>query len=158
MVELDLLFIAGLLFCLLAVAGAVALRLDQSVIPAYIVVGILVGPYAPSINGISLRLVENPDLVRLLADLGVVLLLFFVGVELSLGQLLSTRRKFLRAGAVDIGISFPLGFGLGVWFGFTWLEAGFVALIFSTSRQSSSRSRSSIRGGSSIQRVRRFSA
>lgn len=129
MVELTLLFTAGALFLSLAVAGALARRLGQSVIPAYIAVGVLLGPYAPSVGGVSLTLVESPALVRLLADLGVVLLLFFVGLELSLEQLFSNRADFLRAGAVDIGISLPLGFGLGLAFGFTLLEAAFVALI-----------------------------
>lgn len=129
MVEFNLLFSAGTLLLLLAGAGALALRVKQSVIPAYIVVGILIGPYAPAVGGISLTLVDSPALVRLLAELGVVLLLFFVGLELSLDQLFSNRVKFLRAGAVDIGISLPLGVVLGLVFGFTWLEAGFIALI-----------------------------
>jgi CPA2 family monovalent cation:H+ antiporter-2 len=128
-VEFNLLFTAGVLLLLLAGAGALALRVKQSVIPAYIIVGILIGPYAPSVGGVSLTLVDSPALVRLLAELGVVLLLFFVGLELSLDQLFSNRVKFLRAGAVDIGISLPLGVVLGLAFGFTWLEAGFIALI-----------------------------
>nr|WP_283102353.1 cation:proton antiporter [Haloplanus sp. XH21] len=114
---------------MLAAAGALALRLEQSVIPAYIVVGVLVGPFAPSLGGVSLTLVDNPDTVRLLAELGVVLLLFFVGLELSLEQLFSNRIQFLRAGAADVGISLPLGLVLGLAFGFTWLEAAFIALI-----------------------------
>lgn len=129
MIGSNLLFTAGVLLVLLAVAGGIALRLDQSVIVAYIVVGLLVGPYAPSVAGISPTLIESPAFVRLLADLGVVLLLFFVGLELSLDQLFANRTRFLRAGAVDVGISLPLGFGLGLAFGFTWLEAGFIALI-----------------------------
>jgi CPA2 family monovalent cation:H+ antiporter-2 len=128
-VEFNLLFTAGVLLLLLAGAGALALRVKQSVIPAYIIVGILIGPYAPSVGGVSLTLVDSPALVRLLAELGVVLLLFFVGLELSLDQLFSNRVKFLRAGSVDIGISLPLGVVLGLAFGFTWLEAGFIALI-----------------------------
>jgi CPA2 family monovalent cation:H+ antiporter-2 len=128
-VEFNLLFTAGVLLLLLAGAGALALRLKQSVIPAYIIVGILIGPYAPSLNGFSLTLIDSPAIVRLLAELGVVLLLFFVGLELSLDQLFSNRVKFLRAGAVDVGISLPLGIVLGLAFGFTWLEAGFIALI-----------------------------
>lgn len=129
MAELNLLLTAGVLLSLLAVAGALALRFEQSVIVAYIVVGMLVGPYAPSVGGISLTLIESPDIVRLLSDLGVVLLLFFVGLELSLEQLLSNRTRFFRAGAVDVGISLPLGVVLGLAFGFTLLEAAFVALI-----------------------------
>jgi CPA2 family monovalent cation:H+ antiporter-2 len=127
--ELSLLVTVGVLLSVLAVAGGLALRLGQSVIPVYIVVGMLVGPSAPSLGGVSLTLVENPDLVRLLAELGVVLLLFFVGLELGIEQLLASRDRFARAGAVDVGISLPLGFGLGLAFGFSWLEAAFLALV-----------------------------
>ena len=56
-------------------------------------------------------------------------LLFFVGLELSLDQLFSNRVGFARAGAMDVGISLPVGFALGLAFGFTWLEAAFIALI-----------------------------
>ncbi|SDN09679.1 monovalent cation:H+ antiporter-2, CPA2 family [Halogranum gelatinilyticum] len=129
MSEFNLLFTAGVLFLLLAGAGALALRLKQSVIPAYIIVGILVGPYAPSLGGLSLTLVDSPAIVRLFAELGVVLLLFFVGLELSLDQVFANRTKFLWAGVADVGISLPLGVVLGLAFGFTWLEAGFIALI-----------------------------
>ncbi|WP_435360983.1 cation:proton antiporter [Haloarchaeobius sp. DFWS5] len=129
MVEPNLLFTAGLVFCLLAVGAAAALRLRQSVIPAYILLGILIGPSAPRIGGVSLTLLDGPSLVRLLAELGVVLLLFFVGLELSLDQLTSNRLQFLRAGAVDVGISLPLGVLLGLAFGFSLLETGFLALV-----------------------------
>ncbi|MXR42347.1 cation:proton antiporter [Halobaculum sp. WSA2] len=129
MVEFTVLLTAGVVLSALAVAGALSLRIGQSVIPAYILVGILVGPAAPSIAGVSLTLLEGPETMRLLADLGVVLLLFFVGLELSLDQLFANRVRFLRAGAADVGISLPLGFVLGLAFGFTWLEAAFLALV-----------------------------
>lgn len=91
--------------------------------------GILIGPFAPSVGGVSLTVVESTELVRLLADLGVVLLLFFVGLELSLASLIRKRSQFLRAGAVDVGVSFPLGVLVGLAFGFTLLESLFVGLI-----------------------------
>ncbi|WP_277555525.1 cation:proton antiporter [Halobaculum limi] len=126
---LGLLLTVGILFTALALAGAIAQRVGQSVIPAYILVGVLAGPAAPAVAGRSLALLPSAEPLRLLADLGVVLLLFFVGVELSLEQLFSNRTRFLRAGVADVGISLPLGFLLGIAFGFTWLEAGFLALI-----------------------------
>lgn len=129
MAELPLLFTAGAMFLLLAGAGTLALRLNQSVIPAFILVGILIGPHAPTVGGVSLTLIETPALIQLFAELGVVLLLFFVGLELSLDQLFSNRTKFFRAGTIDIGISLPLGVVLGLLFGFSWLEAAFIALI-----------------------------
>jgi CPA2 family monovalent cation:H+ antiporter-2 len=125
----NLVLSAGLFLTLLMLGGVLALRVGQSVIPAYILVGVLIGPFAPSLGGISLTLVESPAFIRVLADLGVVLLLFFVGLELSLGSLIQKRTRFARAGAIDVGISLPLGVIVGIIFGFTLLEALFVGLI-----------------------------
>ncbi|WP_435072876.1 cation:proton antiporter [Halorubrum sp. HHNYT27] len=129
MVTPNLVLTAGLFLTVLTVGGLIALHVGQSVIPAYIIVGILIGPFAPSIGGLSFTLVESPAFIRLLADLGVVLLLFFVGLELSLTSLIQKRTQFARAGAIDVGVSFPLGILVGLLFGFTLLESLFVGLI-----------------------------
>ncbi|MGZ0745950.1 cation:proton antiporter [Haloparvum sp. AD34] len=129
MLSPNLLLTAGLFLTLLAVGGLLANRIGQSVIPAYIVVGILIGPHAPSVAGVSLTLVESTEFVRLLAELGVVLLLFFVGLELSLSSLVRKRTQFARAGLIDVCVSFPLGIVVGLLFGFPLLESLFVGLI-----------------------------
>ncbi|MFC7137163.1 cation:proton antiporter [Halobaculum litoreum] len=119
----------GVALVALAVAGGIARRLGHSVIAAYILVGILVGPAAPTVGATPLTLLATPDSLRLLADLGVVLLLFFVGLELGLDHLFAERDRFLRASVADVGISLPLGVGVGLALGFSWLEAAFVGLI-----------------------------
>jgi len=125
----SLILSAGIFLTVLTLGGLIAVRIGQSVIPAYILVGILIGPFAPSIGGVSLTVVDSTEFIRLLADLGVVFLLFFVGLELSLTSLLQKRSQFLRAGAIDIGVSFPLGIVVGFLFGFTLLESLFIGLI-----------------------------
>ncbi|MFC7068857.1 cation:proton antiporter [Halobaculum lipolyticum] len=129
MVTPSTLLTAGAAFVALAVAGGIARRVGQSVIAAYILVGILVGPAAPTVGGTPLTLLASAESLRLLADLGVVLLLFFVGLELSLDHLFAERNRFFLAGVADVGISLPLGVGVGLALGFSWLEAGFVGLI-----------------------------
>ncbi|WP_458206831.1 cation:proton antiporter [Haladaptatus sp. NG-SE-30] len=118
----------GIAVTAIALVGALAVRVGLSVIPAYIVVGILVGPNEPtSIGGISLRLVQTHEFIDVLAELGIVFLLFFLGLEFSLEQLVSNRERLVRIGLVDLGINFLLGLGLGLFFGFSWLEAFFLA-------------------------------
>ena len=129
MVETNLVLTAGVFLTALALGGLLAVRVGQSVIPAYILVGVLVGPYAPSVGGVSLTVVESAVVVQLLSDLGVVLLLFFVGLELSLASLIRKRSQFARAGAVDVAVSFPLGIVVGLLFGFSVVESLFVGLI-----------------------------
>ena len=69
----------GIALLALTVVGALAQRYQQSVIPAYIGAGILVGPYVPtSFGGFSLRLVSDSEFVNTVAELGIILLLFFL--------------------------------------------------------------------------------
>ncbi|WP_248904306.1 cation:proton antiporter [Halocatena marina] len=123
-----LLFEIGIALTGIAVAGAVANRVGLSVIPAYIIIGILIGPNEPSsIAGISLTLVEHREFIDIVAELGIVFLLFFLGLEFSISQLLSDRRRIATIGSVDFLINFSLGIGLGVAFGYTLLETLFLA-------------------------------
>lgn len=89
---------AGLVLGALALAGVLFLRLRQSVIPAFILLGVVLRPDA-----------FDEHLVDAMATLGVVLLLFFMGLEFSLGALLRNRRQITRAGSIDLLVSFPVG-------------------------------------------------
>ena len=123
----SLLFEVGIVFTVLALAGAVALRVGQSVIPAYLVAGVLVGPHAPRILGVSPTLVTESEVVALFAELGIVLLLFFIGVEFSLAKLVAAPGRLLRAGGADLVVNAGLGFLLALAVGFSAVEALFVA-------------------------------
>jgi len=123
----ELLLQAGLAIAAIAVVGVLAHRFGQSVIPAYIVVGILVGPNAPTIAGVSVPLLERYEFIDLFAELGVVLLLFFIGLEFSVDRLLARRGEFLRAGTADFVVNAGIGVAIALAFGFTPLEAAFVA-------------------------------
>ena len=122
-----LLLEAGIVFVVLALGGAAATRVGQSVIPAYILAGVLVGPNAPEVAGVSFALVESREFVTLLSELGVVFLLFFIGLEFNLERLLASRQQVTRAGLIDLAINFGAGLGLGLLFDFSLLESLFVA-------------------------------
>ncbi|WP_425490665.1 cation:proton antiporter [Haloprofundus salilacus] len=112
----------GALFIGIAMAGVIATRVDLSVIPLYVVVGMLVGPnvlgrYAPEFA------IPNTDVVTILAEIGIVLLLFFLGLEFSLDRLMEAKRRITGAGLLDLGINFPVGVGLGLLFGWSLLES-----------------------------------
>ena len=124
----ELLLEVGIALTAVALAGALANRVGLSVIPAYIVVGILVGPNPPSsVFGVSLNLVSDSEFIQLLAELGIVFLLFFLGLEFSVDQLLRDRRRISAAGVVDFGVNFGLGVAIGLLFGWTPLETLFLA-------------------------------
>ena len=122
-----LLLEAGIAITVLAAAGALAWRFGQSVIPAYLLAGIAVGPHAPEVAGVSLTLVERSEFIDLFAELGVVFLLFFIGVEFSVAKLLAEPRRIVAAGGVDLLVNVALGFVLGLAFGFSLVESVFLA-------------------------------
>ena len=108
---MDLLYI-GLVLLALAAAGTFAGRLRQSAIPVYILVGLLLRPW-----------VGAPEIVQFLGDLGLILLMFFLGLEFSLPELLVAPGRTLRIGALDAVVNFPLGFVAGLLAGWGVLPA-----------------------------------
>lgn len=118
----------GIALAAIALAGLAANRIGLSVIPAYIVAGILVGPEWPTaLFGVSLQLVDHGEFIEVVAELGIVLLLFFLGLEFSVGQLLDDRRRITAAGSVDFLLNFGAGVALGLLFGRTPLETLLIA-------------------------------
>ncbi len=105
-------FLPNLAAALLAsiVGGTLARKLGLPVLVGYLVAGIVVGPHTPG-------WFADEEAVRMLANLGVALLVFAVGVQFSLRQLLEVRRVALVAGGVQIAATIVLGFFLGLAFG-----------------------------------------
>jgi len=97
-------FLANLSLALLVagVSGIVAARLGQSVILGYIIAGILIGPYTPG-------WIADPSTVNAMADVGIVLLLFVTGMDVSPGDF----RRFGRVVGVGASIQVLLMVGLG---------------------------------------------
>ncbi|QLG27724.1 cation:proton antiporter [Halorarum halophilum] len=124
----ELLLEIGIALTGIALAGALAYRVGLSVIPAYILAGILIGPNEPtSVAGIPLTLVDYGEFIDVVAELGIVFLLFFLGLEFSVGQLLGDRTRIAKIGSVDFVVNFGLGLGLGFAFSFTVVQTLFIA-------------------------------
>lgn len=109
----------GIAIFSLALVGAAARRIGQSVIPAYIIAGILVGPYVPTnIGSLSLQLVTEGEFLTVIAELGIVFLLFFLGLEFSIGTLVRNRVRLTKVGGLDLLFNGLVGVGIGLLFGF----------------------------------------
>ncbi|TGD98211.1 monovalent cation:proton antiporter-2 (CPA2) family protein [Methylobacterium nonmethylotrophicum] len=96
-----------LTFLSAAVIGVPIFRLlGQSAVLGYLVAGVVIGP-----SGLSL--ITEPETARSVSELGVVLLLFIVGLELEISRLISLRRDILGLGTLQLGLcALALG-GLG---------------------------------------------
>ncbi len=92
------------------VLGLVAHRLRMSVIVGYLVAGIAVGPFTPGF-------VADQALAIQLADIGVILLMFGVGLHFSVGDLLAVKAVAIPGALLQIAAATGLGLGLATLFG-----------------------------------------
>src|SRR5258707_5134836 len=105
----------GLAFIL----GTIANRLRISPLVGYLLAGVVVGPFTPGF-------VADQSLAPQLAEIGVVLLMFGVGLHFSLKDLLSIRAVVIPGAVLQIALSTVLGMGLAWLLG--WSGAGAVSL------------------------------
>jgi CPA2 family monovalent cation:H+ antiporter-2 len=95
---------------LLAVLGLVASRFGISAIPAYLLAGILLGPNDPDF----IALISPSEVTEFVAEIGLVFLLFFLGLEFSLGRLLRAGRHVALGGTVDLVVNLGIGLLVGL--------------------------------------------
>jgi CPA2 family monovalent cation:H+ antiporter-2 len=115
---------------LLGVLGLVARRLGLSAIPAYLLAGLLLGPNEPK----ELALISPSEVTEFVAELGIVFLLFFLGLEFSLGRLMRTGRHIGLGGTVDLVANAGVGLLVGVAaFGASWAALVLAAGIYVSS-------------------------
>jgi monovalent cation:H+ antiporter-2, CPA2 family len=95
---------------LLAALGLVASRFGLSAIPAYLLAGLLLGPNEPKL----LSLIRPSEVTDFVAQLGIVFLLFFLGLEFSAPRLLRSGRHVGLGGSVDLVVNLGLGLALGL--------------------------------------------
>jgi len=88
------------------VGGMIAHRLRQPVILGYLVIGVAVGPYA-------LGVVGDVALIEATATIGVALLMFTLGLEISIAQLRELGKVGMWGGIAQIMVTFALGTAAG---------------------------------------------
>jgi len=109
-------------------AGLAARFLKQSAIIGYLLAGVAIGPHA-------LGLIEESDEIRVLATIGVVLLLFTLGVKLSLREIMRLKNVAIWGGLFQLLVTTGLGIGVAALLGWSLREAvtfGFVIALSST--------------------------
>ncbi len=96
--------------CLAFVFGAIAQRIRVSPLVGYLLAGVALGPYTPGF-------VADQSLASELAEIGVILLMFGVGLHFSLKELWSVRTIAVPGAIVQIAVATMFGVGLGGWLG-----------------------------------------
>jgi CPA2 family monovalent cation:H+ antiporter-2 len=95
---------------LLAGLGLVAGRVGLSAIPAYLLAGLLLGPHEPK----ALSIIEPSEVTDFVAEIGLVFLLFFLGLEFTIGRIARSRWLALFGGGIDLVVNGALGLLVGV--------------------------------------------
>ena len=109
-----------------AIGGAVAVRLRQSAVVGYIVAGVAIGPQTPGF-------VADLEVVNALADLGVIFLMFSIGISISFHEIRRVGTLVAVGGTVQVAGSIALGWLVGMALGWSSLEALFLGAFTSIS-------------------------
>jgi len=115
----------------IVIAGVTSLLFAKLRMPAvigYLAAGVILGPYTPPFN-----LVKNIDSINIMASLGVILLMFSIGLDFNLKRLRKVGLFAVIAGTVEIALMATIGYALGNWFGWSSLEALFLGAVMSFS-------------------------
>jgi CPA2 family monovalent cation:H+ antiporter-2 len=103
-------------------------RLKQPVSLGYILAGFIIGPYTPPFS-----LVQDEETVRGLGDLGVVLLMFSLGLEFSLRKLTRVGMAAFIAALLEITLMIWLGYEMGRALGWNTMDSVFLGAMLSIS-------------------------
>ena len=108
----SLLFNIGLVLTIATVFAFIAKALKQPLILAYLVAGVVIGP------NIGFAWVEDEATIELISEIGLILLLFIIGLEIDLKKLLEAGRTILVAGVSQFLLCVAMGIGLALLMGF----------------------------------------
>ena len=98
------------------VLGFVAARLKLPTLVGYLLAGVIIGPHTPGF-------VADVALAGQLAEVGVMLLMFGVGLHFSIDDLLAVRKVAVTGAVVQMAVATAMGAGLALWWGWTLAAA-----------------------------------
>ena len=122
----------GLALFLVAAAALLSARLRFSIVPFLIIVGLIAGPHLPTLGFINLsfgKIVEGHfepnaagEIIQFLGRMGVLFLLFYLGLEFSVSRLIKSGKSIVTGGAIYIGLNFTLGLAYAALMGWPMKE------------------------------------
>jgi len=117
--EVTLLQDIALAIIFAALLAHLAHRVRQPLLLGYIAGGVLLGP------NLGLGLVDSEANIELISEIGLILLLFIIGLEIDLRELRRLGRSMLGLGVVQFVINVLLGLGFFAWLGYWWGNGNF---------------------------------
>jgi CPA2 family monovalent cation:H+ antiporter-2 len=124
--ELQVLVNLSVALALAFVGGALAVRLRQSPLVGYLLAGIIIGPFTPGFVGDTHRIAG-------LAEVGIIFLMFALGVEFSLEELARVRRIAMLGTGLQLAGTGALGVGFGLLLGWSGAAALYLGALLALS-------------------------
>jgi len=116
---------------IMLIAGIVTVvfnKLKQPVVLGYIVAGVIIGPHTPPYD-----LIQDEKTVHILSELGVIFLLFSLGLEFSLKKLAKVGATAFIGAAAEILLMIWIGYEIGLYFGWKRMDAIFLGAMLAVS-------------------------
>lgn len=131
----ELILELGVAVALVAGVGLLAYRLNASVIPFFILIGMALGDhdYVPRLGFIDLTFTESKPYIDFMGRLGVLFLLFYLGLEFSVGRLIKSGKAIVTGGISYVVINFLAGVLIGYVMGLPFKEIMVIAGIMVSS-------------------------
>lgn len=123
---MNLLMELTVIFAISAIVLFVAAKLNVPSIVGLLLSGFVAGPY-------GLGLVDATEEVEMMAEIGILLLLFTIGMEFSLDKLLKSKKLIVIGGGLQVGTTVVVTAGLALGVGLAWRQAVFIGLLFAMS-------------------------
>jgi Kef-type K+ transport system membrane component KefB len=123
----NILFDIGLVLIFAAAAAYFAKAIRQPLIPAYIIAGIILGP-------LGLSMIHDTEIIHVIAEIGIIFLLFIVGIEMDLNKLKSVGWTSVIVGSLQVVLTFIAGYFIALQFlGFDSVNAVYAGLVLAFS-------------------------
>ena len=127
----DLFLSIGISIISATILAFIAKHVKQPLIIAYILAGVIIGPQ------IGFGWIQTEEEIELISEIGLILLLFIIGLEIDLKKLIKAGKAVILTGLLQVPISFAIGWNLLSLFGFdhnsTRIELGYLAFAISIS-------------------------
>ena len=136
--EAELLFQLGSIMLLAFIAATLAGKLNQSVMIGYIIIGAFIGPkMSIEVFGFEYHgLITDTSFIEILSYIGLVMLMFFVGLEFSFTKLKKTRTPAIILAVIDTSVGLFVGFLFASYLGWPLIDSIFLAGVIAMSSTS----------------------
>ncbi|MGD6810056.1 MAG: cation:proton antiporter [Candidatus Bathyarchaeia archaeon] len=126
--EIQIITDLSVLLVISAVVALIFYKLKQPIVIGYLIAGIIIGPYTPPFS-----LVSHVEILNVFAEIGVILLLFTIGLEFPISKLRSIGRVVIGVSAIEISLMLIVSWILGNALGWSFYDTLFLGAALASS-------------------------